>query len=290
MLLPHSNLLSDVENFIKKQLFPQYTLAEIEHFCQYLFEEFSQITKIDRLLKREVYIPESKIIKYSNAVVKLKAETPIQYIVGKTNFFGLDFLVNKSVLIPRPETEELVEWIIESTNSSDKPSILDIGTGSGCIAICLGKEISKSQITAVDISKEAIETARKNAEIHQINIDFQIADALSPESLPKHKFNIIVSNPPYVRQSEKKQMKNNVLGYEPHSALFVDDNDPLIFYREIAKYAFMHLEENGQLFFEINEAFAEDCKDLMTQIGFTEILIKNDLRGKNRMLKCNTNT
>ncbi|MDY0216080.1 MAG: peptide chain release factor N(5)-glutamine methyltransferase [Bacteroidales bacterium] len=286
MLLPLSNLLSDVEIFIKKQLSPQFTSAEIDHFCQYLFEEFSQITKIERLLKREIYIPESEIIKYGNAVVKLKAETPIQYIVGKTNFFGLDFLVNKSVLIPRPETEELVEWIIDSAKSIDKPSILDIGTGSGCIAICLGKKMSESQVTAVDISKEAIEVARKNAKIHQVNIDFQIADALKTESLPIQKFNIIVSNPPYVRESEKKQMKENVLAYEPHLALFVDDNDPLIFYREIAKYAFNHLEENGQLFFEINEAFAEECKDLMTQIGFTEILIKNDLRGKNRMLKC----
>lgn len=286
MLLPLSNLLSDVEIFIKQQLSPQYTSAEIDHFCQYLFEEFSQITKIERLLKREIYIPESEIIKYGNAVKKLKAETPIQYVVEKANFFGLDFLVNKSVLIPRPETEELIEWIIESTDTSIKSTILDIGTGSGCIAICLGKEISKSQITAVDISKEAIETARKNAKIHQIDIDFQIADALKPETLPSGKFNIIVSNPPYVRESEKKQMQKNVLDYEPHSALFVEDQDALIFYKKIAEYAFQHLAINGKLFFEINEAFAEECKDLMTQIGFSEIEVRRDIRGKERMLKC----
>lgn len=286
MLLPLSNLLSDVEIFIKQQLSPQYTSVEIEHFCQYLFEEFSQITKIERLLKKEIYISESEIIKYSNAIKKLKAETPIQYVVEKANFFGLDFFVNKSVLIPRPETEELIEWIIESTVTYSKSTILDIGTGCGCIAIILGKEISKSQITAVDISKESIEIAQKNAKIHQVNIDFQIADALKSETLPSGKFNIIVSNPPYVRESEKNQMKKNVLDYEPHSALFVEDQDALIFYRKIAEYAFQHLAINGKLFFEINEAFAEECKELLKQIGFSEIEVRRDMREKERMLKC----
>lgn len=286
MLLPHSNLLSDVEAFVKKELSTHYSSGEIEHFCQYLFEEFSEISKNDRLTKKKIYIPESEIIKYSNAIRKLKAEMPIQYIVGKANFYGFDFFVDKSVLIPRPETEELVEWICQELTTIPEAKILDIGTGSACIPIVLAKKNQKTSITAVDISHDALKIATKNADFHQANIQFMQADALKPSSLPHEKFDIIVSNPPYVRDSEKSSMHRNVMDYEPHLALFVDDNDPLIFYKNIAEYAFQHLSENGKLFFEINEAFAEECKELMKQIGFSEIEVRRDMRGKERMLKC----
>ncbi len=284
MLLPHSNLLSDVEAYVKKELSTHYSSGEIEHFCQYLFEEFSEISKNDRLTKKKIYIPESEIIKYSNAIRKLKAEMPIQYIIGKANFYGFDFFVDKSVLIPRPETEELVEWICQELTTIPEAKILDIGTGSACIPIVLAKKNQKTSITAVDISHDALKIATKNADFHQANIQFMQADALKPSSLPHEKFDIIVSNPPYVRDSEKSSMHRNVMDYESHLALFVDDNDPLIFYKNIAKYSFQHLSENGKLFFEINEALGKECQELLTEIGFKNIEIRIDLRGKERMI------
>jgi release factor glutamine methyltransferase len=205
----------------------------------------------------------------------------------KTIFYVLDFEVNENVLIPRPETEELVEWILESQKSkvkSQKLKILDIGTGSGCIAISLAKNIPNATVFAIDISEKALATAKKNAEINGVNVTFLEKNILETEDL-EQQFDIIVSNPPYVRELEKEEIKKNVLDNEPHLALFVEDNDALIFYRKIAELAQKNLVENGQLFFEINQYLGTETVDLLEKMNFKNIELRKDIYGNDRMIK-----
>jgi release factor glutamine methyltransferase len=227
----------------------------------------------------------------------LKKEKPIQYILGETEFYGLPFLVNVNTLIPRPETEELVEWIIKSTNyeiQSTKLRILDIGTGSGCIAISLAKNIPNAEVSAIDVSEKALATAKKNAEINKIVVNFINVDILKINDLAElptsnfqlpTQFDIIVSNPPYVRNLEKAEIKPNVLEYEPHLALFVEDTDALLFYRKIANLAKENLSENGQLFFEINQYLGKETVELLEDLGFKNIELKKDIYGNDRMIR-----
>jgi release factor glutamine methyltransferase len=218
-------------------------------------------------------------------VSMLKLQKPIQYILGEADFFGLNLIVTPDVLIPRQETEELVDWIIKSSGNTPY-SILDIGTGSGCIAISLAANLKNSQVTAIDISPAALEIAAKNAVNNNVSIDFHIVDIFNTNgSVPNAPFDIVVSNPPYVRELEKAQMKANVLDYEPHTALFVSDSDPLIFYRAIAQKTIKILNPKGALYFEINEAFGEELFQLFNSFGYKEIEIRKDLNGKDRMLK-----
>jgi len=215
-------------------------------------------------------------------IERLLRHEPIQYILGETEFFGLRFIVKPDVLIPRNETEELVQHIIYE-NPSFNGNILDIGTGSGCIAISLAKNINDAHVFACDISPKAIETAKKNAEINTINLDFFQYDVLSGHP-PDTQYDIIVSNPPYITEHEKNIMKSNVLEYEPHTALFVPDSDPLIFYKAIADFADQSLSTYGVLWLEINEAFgAATCK-LLSEHGFNAIVI-NDINGRERMVR-----
>ncbi len=221
-------------------------------------------------------------------LTELKTGKPIQYILGHAEFYGLPFKVNSSVLIPRPETEELVYWIISSIGSSKLPvgNILDIGTGSGCIAVTLKKNLPEFNVSAMDISINALLIAKENADLNEVDINFIDQDILAPLRAPTAtRYNVIVSNPPYVTIQDKTQMHRNVTDFEPHTALFVPENDPLIFYKAIADFATENLESGGLLFFEINESYGEQIVDLLESKSFINIELRKDMSGRNRTVK-----
>jgi release factor glutamine methyltransferase len=226
----------------------------------------------------------------ANQIIQVATELstgkPLQYIFGETFFYGLRLLVNSKVLVPRPETEELVHLIIQTLRKSPRDSrkLLDIGTGSGCIPITLKKHLSSLEVSAIDISQDALEVAKANAELNEINIKFIRADILSYTT--KVLYDVIVSNPPYIKEDEKKFMHQNVLIYEPHLALFVSNEDPLIFYKAIAAFSMTNLAENGFLFFEINEYLGKDVYQLLNENGFRNIQVLIDMQGKDRMVSC----
>jgi len=269
-----------------KELSPFYDAYEAESFFYLILEDKHKLRQIDLALNHELTFLESDFVVWNSLLAQLKKEVPIQYLLGKTNFYGLDFEVNENVLIPRPETEELVEWIINENSKNDTSKtikILDIGTGSGCIAISLAKNISNAKVYAMDVSKKAIETAKRNAINNKTDVTFILQDVLNAEEF-KCNFDIIVSNPPYVRNLEKQEIKKNVLDYEPHLALFVEDNDALIFYRKIAALAQNNLLENGQLYFEINQYLGKETKDLLEEMNFKNIELRKDIYDNDRMI------
>ena len=271
-----------------QELTPIYDVGEAESFFYLILEEKKQLKRIDVALYPDLNFSEEEIVVWNLILEQLKKEIPIQYLLGKTSFYGLDFEVNENVLIPRPETEELVDWIIRSSSKSKKYKdlkILDIGTGSGCIAISLAKSIPNSQVYAVDVSEKALATAKKNAELNNVKVTFSNQNILDTEDL-KQLFDIIVSNPPYVRNLEKEEIKKNVLDNEPHLALFVEDNDALIFYRKIAELAQKNLSENGQLFFEINQYLAKEMVELLEKMNFKNVELRKDIYGNDRMISC----
>lgn len=223
---------------------------------------------------------------YLKVIDQLQLEVPIQYIFGETEFFGLTFQVNENTLIPRQETEELVAWIIEEIDSNKKSeniTILDIGTGSGCIPISIAKNTTKTNVKALDISTKALKIAKSNALINNAKVDFKQLDILTQDL--KLNYDIIISNPPYVRELEKQEIKKNVLDYEPHLALFVKDTNPLLFYNRIADLALTHLNPSGSLFFEINQYLGEETIELLKEKGFVNIELRKDLFGNDRMIK-----
>ena len=271
-----------------QELTPIYDAGEAESFFYLILEEKKQLKRIDVALYPDLNFSEEEIVVWNLILEQLKKEIPIQYLLGKTSFYGLDFEVNENVLIPRPETEELVDLIIRSSSKSKKYKnlkILDIGTGSGCIAISLAKNIPNSQVDAIDISEKALATAKKNAELNNVKVTFSNQNILDTEDL-KQQFDIIVSNPPYVRNLEKEEIKKNVLDNEPHLALFVEDNDELIFYRKIAELAQKNLSENGQLFFEINQYLSKEMVELLEKMNFKNIELRKDIYGNDRMISC----
>lgn len=286
-------LVKDLENIFHETLDVIYGKEEVSSFFFLCTEAFYNISRLDIALNRNISITKEEQQPIFDALEALKKEQPIQYILGETEFFGLPFKVNENTLIPRPETEELVQLIIDSkkNTASTQLSILDIGTGSGCIAIALAKNLNNAQLYALDVSEKAIEKAKENATLNNVDINFLEGSILKDDdcdTLFKNlEFNIIVSNPPYVRNLEKVEIQNNVLNNEPHLALFVEDNDPLIFYRAITKFAKNKLKQNGQLFFEINEYLGEETKDLVESFGFKNVEILKDIFNKNRMLKAN---
>ncbi len=220
-------------------------------------------------------------------IQELKTGKPVQYILGSTEFYGLQFTVNPSVLIPRPETEELVEWVLQSVEGFVGPTILDIGTGSGCIPVTIKTHITDSKLFAIDISTEALLTAKHNANLNQVDITFLEADALhlSHPVIASQKYMVIVSNPPYVTMADKELMHHNVTGFEPHTALFVNNHEPLIFYIAIADFAARHLFNEGYLFFEINENYGVQTVEMLAAKGFDDIELRQDMAGKDRMIK-----
>lgn len=259
---------------------------EIENLCFIALQHVMEMSRVEISLSRKQTLNTPQKKQLTDILARLEQSEPIQYIIGTTEFYGLEFQVNPATLIPRPETEELVEWIINSEFGTQHSGlkILDIGTGSGCIAISLAHTIKPSQVSAIDISKKALETASQNAEKNQADITFIENDILTTKKL-EVLYDIIVSNPPYVRDLEKAEMRANVLNNEPESALFVPDNDPLLFYRKIGNLAFKNLRDNGMLFFEINEYLGTETVTLLETIGFKEVILRKDMFGKDRMIK-----
>jgi len=278
--------------FIQK-LSPIYDSGEAESFFYLILEEKKQLKRIDLALNPDLTFSNDEIQLWNSILEQLKKEIPIQYLLGKTSFYGLDFEVNPAVLIPRPETEELVEWIISYNQihkSTNPLRVLDVGTGSGCIAISLANNIPNAQVFAIDVSETALSTAKKNAEINEVNVTFIQKNILEVVSLSaveglNHKFDIMVSNPPYVRELEKQEIKKNVLDNEPHLALFVEDNDALLFYKKIAELAQKSLSQNGKLFFEINQYLGKEMIDLLEKMNFKNIELRKDIYGNDRMIK-----
>ena len=264
---------------------------EIESFFFILTEYLHNLKRVDVALYPNFELSDDEVEKWNVILAQLQQEKPIQYITGEAWFYGLKFEVNENTLIPRPETEELVEWIIESQKSKEKSQkleILDIGTGTGCIPISLKANLTQSNVFAIDVSEKALEVAKRNAELNKVEINFIQANILEVEDLSKlpSSYNIIVSNPPYVRNLEKQEIKKNVLDYEPHLALFVEDNDALLFYRKIAQLALKNLSSNGLLFFEINQYLGKETVALLENLGFKNIELRKDIYGNDRMIKC----
>lgn len=282
-----STKIKDYRTHFIQELSPIFDIGEPESFFYLILEEKQKLKRIDLALNPDLTFSNDEIQFWNSILEQLKKEIPVQYLLGKTSFYGLEFEVNSTVLIPRPETEELVDWIIQSWKleaGSRKIKILDIGTGSGCIAISLAKNISNAQVFAIDVSGKALATAQKNAEINEVNVTFLEKNILETTDL-EQEFDIIVSNPPYVRELEKQEIKKNVLDNEPHLALFVDDNDALIFYRKIAELAQKNLSPNGQLFFEINQYLGKEMIELLEKMDFKNIELRKDIYGNDRMIR-----
>ena len=275
------------DQFIQ-ELTSLYDVGEAESFFYRILEARHLLKRIDIALQPELALTVTELEDWNLILEQLKKEIPIQYLLGSTHFYGLEFEVNSNVLIPRPETEELVDWIIKSQQlaiGDKKVRILDIGTGSGCIAIALAKNLPNAQVFALDVSEQALGTAQKNAELNQVAIQFIHQSILETEDLGQ-QFDIIVSNPPYVRHLEKLEIKKNVLDNEPHLALFVADDDALIFYRKIAELAQKNLNPQGQLYFEINQYLGQETLDLLQEMGFKNTELRKDIYGNDRMIQC----
>jgi len=284
--------LKETKEFFQNELAGLYNVEEIDSFFYILIEFYLGLKRISLVLKPELTYSKKVMEPILTALEDLKKEIPIQYILGETAFFGLPFKVNSHVLIPRPETEELVDWILnieksESINNGLK--ILDIGTGSGCIAVSLAKNLIHAQVYALDVSHDALEVAKRNAVLNNVSVEFIQVNMLQPETwnteFKNLRFDIIVSNPPYVRELEKAQMKSNVVNNEPHLALFVKNEDPLIFYKAITQYAVDNLTPKGHLFFEINEYLGKQMRLLLKSFDFNAIELKQDIFKKDRMIK-----
>lgn len=276
-------LLSELKISFVEALQEHYPPQEINSFFYWLTQEYLDLSRLQVALAGDKQLDAEAIKQFEQATKRLQAFEPIQYIVGKTQFYGLEFQVNPHVLIPRPETEELVDWVLQESSEDKKPlRILDIGTGSGCIAVTLAKHLSQSEVWAMDVSPEALEVARSNARLNQVKVTLLHQNVLELDRL-EGRFDVIVSNPPYVRESERSLMQDNVLQHEPPGALWVRDDNPLIFYEKITSLATVALEPGGKLFFEINEALGAETSHLLTAASF-EWELRKDLFDKDRML------
>ncbi|RZJ75640.1 MAG: peptide chain release factor N(5)-glutamine methyltransferase [Flavobacterium sp.] len=276
--------LRDYRTYFLTKLTPLYDAVEAESFFHIALKNLKGWKRVDLAMNPDEVMHSDEIDKWNDVLAQLEKYQPIQYIFGKAHFYGLEFEVNQHTLIPRPETEELVDWIISENKSSGKIKILDIGTGSGCIAISLAKNLTDAEVFAIDISSDALGIARKNAVTNNVNVTFLEQDILATESLAD-KFDVIVSNPPYVRNLEKAEINKNVLEYEPHLALFVDDNDALLFYRKIALLAKAALNPDGKLYFEINQYLGAKMLALLEDMQFANIELRKDIYGNDRMTK-----
>ncbi|WP_460693397.1 peptide chain release factor N(5)-glutamine methyltransferase [Mucilaginibacter puniceus] len=277
--------INEVFLAFRHELKDLYNYKETETLTLWVVSEIMELSKanIKAFPEKELSIIQQKLS--ISILTELKTGKPLQYILGYTEFYGLKFVVNPAVLIPRPETEELVEWILNSVDKIEKLSILDIGTGSGCIPISLKKNLPHAHVSAIDISPEALQTAKINAQLNEVEVDFIEADILKEIQPINHKPQLIVSNPPYVTPADKAQMHLNVVGFEPHTALFVPQEDPLLFYNAIANFALANLTTGGLLFLEINESYGQETVGLLKSKGFKNIELKKDMSGRDRMIK-----
>ncbi|MEO8772946.1 MAG: peptide chain release factor N(5)-glutamine methyltransferase [Gelidibacter sp.] len=278
------------ENFFTS-LEGEYPDTEIQSFFNLLSESFLKMKRLDVSMNLYAPISGKKVEKFENAIKRLKNHEPVQYIIGVTEFYGLPFKVTESTLIPRPETEELVQWVRDvAISKTDTISILDIGTGTGCIAISLAENIQAATVYAMDVSKKALNVAKTNAKLNKVDVEFFEVDILDWKSdawnseFENLKFDIIVSNPPYVRELEKAQMSANVLMHEPALALYVADDDPLVFYKTIMEFSKAYLKTDGQIFFEINQYLGAETLELLLHSDFINVELKKDIFGNDRMI------
>ena len=267
---------------LRSELTPIYEEAELSSVIRLIISKITGYSFTEILVnKNTIFLPyQWNLLEFY--LEKLKKQMPVQYVLGEAEFFGLDFIVNESVLIPRPETEELVGWIIEEVQPD--AVMLDIGTGSGCIPISLKSNLPNADVYACDISSEALNVARLNAEKNNQQVTFFKMDILTETKADK-KYHVIVSNPPYIPQQEIDSILPQVKDFEPHQALFVDNEDPLIFYRKIASYAKQHLYPGGKVFFELHQDYANDCLQMLIELDFVNVVLRKDLSGNDRMIK-----
>ena len=289
--------MKKLTHYIQEELNGLYTISEISALTRIIIEEIYGSPAYNINTDKINNLSLSKLRKTEDIVARLKNNEPLQYILGKTEFYSLPFLVTPEVLIPRPETEELVEWIL-SDSLPEKPYILDIGTGSGCIAVSLAKKTPDATVDAWDNSEKAISVASQNAILNNVKVNFFNQDVLKviqdvfkvnqdllKEASSTISYDIIVSNPPYICESEKKDIEKNVLHFEPHNALFVSDENPLIFYKRIAEISFAILKNGGKLYFEINRSHGQEIIELLKSKGFSDIELRKDISGNYRMIK-----
>lgn len=283
MKMPN-NTLTAVISYIKTELSDLYEDTEINSMTYIMLDHFFSISKKELILEKDKRLSESELLQIIYAVKDLKKLKPLAYIFGEWEFYGLPFKVNQHTLIPRPETEELVQLIVNE-NKSEKLHILDIGTGSGCIAIALKKQQPENTITAFDVSEEALIIAKQNALLNEVEVNFKQVNILKPLAIVE-QFDVIVSNPPYIPLKDKEIMKKNVLDFEPHLALFVENDNALLFYKAIAQFALTNLTPNGKLYVEIHEELGQEVKSLFEKTGFDAVKIINDMNNKNRIVSC----
>lgn len=273
----HTQLVQDLEKI--------YERREAEQIAQLIWEKLTGWDRIQFSLSKNDFLTESQVTILDKWRQELLQKRPVQYVIGEAWFVHYPFYVNENVLIPRPETEELVDWIYNDYKEAQKKSILDIGTGSGCIAISVKKLLPSNEVFGLDVSSEALKVAQKNATDLKAEVQFLQRNILEIDALAMQTWDIMVSNPPYIRPSEQAEMRHNVLDFEPHLALFIEENDPLLFYRKIAVLGTTHLNKNGALYFEINESFGKDVVSLLQDLGYTDVELKKDLQDKDRMTK-----
>ncbi len=286
MKIPN-NSINATANYFKDELKSIFGASELEQIFQITFSHFFGLSKIDLILKGEEHLSESELLKIIYTIKDLKLNKPLAYILGKWEFYGLPFNVTEHTLIPRPETEELVDLILKENTGTF--NLLDIGTGSGCIPISIQKNNPKATIYAIDVSEEALIVAKQNALLNNVTVDFYQLDILEYRNKNfEFPLDVIVSNPPYITLEEKKLMHNNVLDFEPHLALFIEDETPLLFYDAISDYAKVNLKIGGKLYFEINEHYGNAVKELLTNKGFKNVNIVKDINEKDRIITCNS--
>ena len=266
-----------------KELEALYPQEEYETFFKFLVQEYLKLAAYEIPLNFQLKLDEAQRNLFDKALSRLQQNEPLQYIVASTEFYGFPFQLSPAVLIPRPETEELVDWIYTDFKNTSC-TILDIGTGSGAIAVSLAKLLPEAKVTAIDVSEDALKIAEANASSNAVNVQFIKQDILDCQALDR-SYDVIVSNPPYVRDLEKEEIKANVLNYEPHLALFVEDQNALIFYKKIAELAIKALQPNGILYFEINQYLSAETVSLLKNIGFSQVELRDDFAGKPRMIK-----
>ena len=276
-----SQTIAELYKVFHNQLSAVYSAREIDRFMVLAFQKLMGWNKLDISMNKQLVLEEDQCAQFSNVLERLINLEPIQYILGITFFYELDLKVSSAVLIPRPETEELVDLVLKHVKAHDK--LLDIGTGSGCIALALKSKMNSVQAKGIDVSEEALQIARWNADHHGLELELEKIDILEEDQIGK--WNCIVSNPPYIAKNESLVMEKNVLDHEPATALFVPDDDPLIFYQRIAELASINLEPKGLLFFEIHEEKGEEIVKLLASLGFVNIEVKKDMQGKDRMVK-----
>ncbi len=281
---PKGNGLKEVLSHLKQNL-QTFSAEESDIIIDHILYDVASFSRTDRFIKTDYLFNESQLVRIKNIVGRLKQNEPIQYITGRAWFYDLEFFVDKWVLIPRPETEELVQWIVEDLGEANNAKIVEIGTGSACIAVSLAKKMKNSQISASEICENALNIARKNAQKHDVNVHFFQDDIFSTQAFENQQFDVVVSNPPYVQEFEKEYIDANVLDYEPHLALFVPDENPLIFYKAIVDFAQNKLKKNGTIYMEINHLLAGEMMEFMQAYKFENIELKIDFRANKRMIK-----